>query len=489
MPDDTPTRSQQIEARIDRHVGGAIALNMAPGNMLTIAPKDMAELFEFAKMMAVAGECIPKAFRDKPGACLAIALQAFRTGADPFAVANKAYLVNDRIAYEAQYIHAVVNTSGMLRRRLRATFKGEGVKRRCIIVGDIVGELEPFEYESPEFDKIPVKNSPLWKNDPDQQFFYYASRAWARRYLPEVILGMDTGGDLEERGQMKDITPPPRPTREALQNPRPAETDEAGAEPTEADVEEIARRVIADSVEHGSPTPTYEITEGDGVVYDTDLDEVENHLFDVFKTAQLNGPKAIEAAIENNEPTVDLIRQDGHHELANKLSIEIAQMRRLLQSAKPKRRRATKAEMAERARLREGFTVAKETEIAIQKEAFLPGQNPADGPQAQSPAVVSPQTAALPPGASPAPPPEAATPTQRASYALPMVFEGGKPALHIWAHVRLLDEIRKAKTADEIQLIQDANREHIAAYKATLTPMGGVAFQKDIDDIAKEIRG
>jgi hypothetical protein len=150
-------------------------------------------------------------------------------------------------------------------------------------------------------------------------------------------------------------------------------------------------------------------------------------------------------------------------------------MRRLLQSAKPKRRRATKVEMAER------------------RAAQQQQQNPADGPQAQSPAVVSPQTAAQPSGASPAPPPEAATPTwhwpRERSYGLPMVtLHDGQPALSQWARGRLLEALRKAQTTEEIAGIQKDNREHIAAYKATLTPMGGVAFQKEIDDIAKEIR-
>ena len=208
----------QIEDRIDRERAGAIALNPAPRNMLTIAPTNMSELMEFAKLMCVSGECIPKAFRDKPGACLAIALQAFRTGADPFAVANKAYLVNDRVAYEAQYIHAVINTSGLLKKRLRASYEGEGQTLRCTVRGEIHGEDEPFEYRSPPVAAIPVKNSPLWKGDPEQQLFYYASRAWARRYAPEVILGMDTGEDIESRAI--DVTPPPRPRREDFVKPQ-----------------------------------------------------------------------------------------------------------------------------------------------------------------------------------------------------------------------------------------------------------------------------
>jgi RecT family protein len=231
MPDDD-TRTQQIEARIKPEVSGAIALH-GGGGALTIAPRDMAEMFEFAKLMAVSGPCVRAQFRGNPGACLAIALQAFRTGADPFAVANKAYLVTNRageaqIAYEAQYIHAVINTSGRLKKRLRPTYSGEGQNRSCLILGEVVGEDEPLRYESPPVKNIGVKNSPLWTGDPDQQLFYYSSRAWARRHLPEVLLGMYTRDEI--RGDVIDMDPvdvPPRPRREdyveSSESPLPAE--------------------------------------------------------------------------------------------------------------------------------------------------------------------------------------------------------------------------------------------------------------------------
>jgi hypothetical protein len=214
MPDDV--RTQQIEKRIDPEISGAIALSES-GGARSIAPENMAQMFEFAKLMAISGPCVRPAFRGSPGACLAIALQAFRTGADPFAVANKAYITTSRsgdeqIAYEAQYIHAVLNTSGKLKKRLRPTYSGAGAKRKCTIIGHVVGEDEPLEYESPTIEEIAVKNSPLWKGDPDQQLFYYSSRAWGRRHLPEVLLGMYTPDEI--RSEVIDITPVARPRPE-----------------------------------------------------------------------------------------------------------------------------------------------------------------------------------------------------------------------------------------------------------------------------------
>jgi hypothetical protein len=230
MPDGSNERTQQIEKKIDLDVTGSIALYGSPAGATTIAPKNLTDVMEFAKLMAVSGPCVRPAFRGSPGACLAIALQAFRTGADPFAVANKAYITTNRsgdeqIAYEAQYIHAVLNTSGRLAKRLRAIYSGAGSKRKCTIIGHVVGEEEPLEYESPSIEEIAVKNSPLWKGDPDQQLFYYSTRAWGRRHLPEVLLGMYTPDEI--RGEVIDITPPrPRPEDYA--------TEATSAEQTEA---------------------------------------------------------------------------------------------------------------------------------------------------------------------------------------------------------------------------------------------------------------
>lgn len=208
--------AERIEGKIDRPMTNAVAMS-------TIGPsvpifQNMGEILEFAKIMAIAGTAIPKHLRNNPGACVAISLQAQRWEMDPFAVAGKSYEVNDRIAYESQLIAAVVNTRAPLVERLRVKFEGEGAKRRCIVSGTLIGEEESREVESPEIGSITTKNSPLWKSDPDQQLSYYTKRTWARREVPEVLLGVY---DIDEmraaegrRGPDRavDITPP-RPAR------------------------------------------------------------------------------------------------------------------------------------------------------------------------------------------------------------------------------------------------------------------------------------
>jgi hypothetical protein len=201
MPDDST-------ALTAKPIPGALAISPQRSAM-NVVPQNMAEAIEFARVMSKGGDVIRPAFRDNPGACLAIALQAFRWAADPFAVANKAYLTRNKagetqIAYEAQLVDAIVHTAGVLSKRLRLRYEGQGTSRKCIVTGWIRGEDEPFEYESPTVAEIAVKNSPLWTADRDQQLAYYSKRAWARRHVPEILLGIYTTDEID--GQIIDVT-------------------------------------------------------------------------------------------------------------------------------------------------------------------------------------------------------------------------------------------------------------------------------------------
>jgi hypothetical protein len=172
------------------------------GSGMALMPKDLAETVKFAELMSRSGVAVPKHLRENPGACMAVILQSLHWQYDPFQVANKSYSVNDRLAYEAQLITAVVNTRAPIQGRLKYAFAGEGAALRCTVTGVVDGE--ELIYQSPPVGQIAVKNSPLWKSDPEQQLSYYSGRAWARRHTPEVILGVYSRDEAEE---VKDVTP------------------------------------------------------------------------------------------------------------------------------------------------------------------------------------------------------------------------------------------------------------------------------------------
>lgn len=189
------TRAELIESKLDKKAASALAVSQEAGGMVF---KDMGELLEFSKLMSLSLQAVPPHCRNQPGVCLGICIQAIEWRMSPFAVANKTYLVNDRIGYESQLVHAVIEQRAPIQQRLKHEYIGEGGKRRCKVWATPKGEDEPKVYISPEFDRIQPKNSPLWKTKPDLQLFYNASRDWARMHFPDVIMGVYTEDEMRD---------------------------------------------------------------------------------------------------------------------------------------------------------------------------------------------------------------------------------------------------------------------------------------------------
>jgi hypothetical protein len=174
------------------------------GKTGNVSLANIGDVLEIARLMSKSESAVPKHLRGNPGACLGVAIQASEWGISPYAAANKSYVVNDRLAYEAQLINAVILRRAPIKGRFKFAYQGEGEKRRCK-VSVTCADGEEVSYESPEVGKIPVKNSPLWKGDPDQQLAYYSSRAMCRRHFPDVILGVYTPDEMED--EPRDVTP------------------------------------------------------------------------------------------------------------------------------------------------------------------------------------------------------------------------------------------------------------------------------------------
>src|SRR6266436_6197630 len=109
--------------------------------------ENMMEVMEFSRLMALADIGVPTHLRGNPGACLRIALQADSWGFDPFSVADMSYAVSGRISYMSGLVHAVIERRAPLEGRLRMELRGEGPTRRCKVIGRLIGENAPFEWE------------------------------------------------------------------------------------------------------------------------------------------------------------------------------------------------------------------------------------------------------------------------------------------------------------------------------------------------------
>jgi hypothetical protein len=187
---------ERIESRVNP--ANTAALTIGAGGAMQFS--NMTDIMEFAKLMSVSTVAVPKHLRENPGACLAIVIQASEWQMSPYAVANKSYSVNDRLAYEAQLVAAVILRRAPIKSRFKTEYSGEAEKRKCkVSVTTLDGEV--VFYESPPFGLITPKNSPLWKADPDQQLYYFSSRALCRRHFPDVLLGVYTMDELQDEPQ------------------------------------------------------------------------------------------------------------------------------------------------------------------------------------------------------------------------------------------------------------------------------------------------
>jgi hypothetical protein len=200
----------RLAERVDTAVTGDLVVSDGAGGL---AFANMQQVMEFAKLMAVSAVAVPKHLRMNPGACLAVAVQALEWRMSPYAVANKSYSVNDRLAYESQLIQAVILQRAPIEGRFKVEFTGEGPDRVCTVSAKLRGSDDVVEYKSPRFADITPKNSPLWKTDPDQQQFYYSGRALCRRHFPDVILGVYARDEIDEAqgpDRARDVTPTQR---------------------------------------------------------------------------------------------------------------------------------------------------------------------------------------------------------------------------------------------------------------------------------------
>jgi hypothetical protein len=201
--------------------GNAVA--MASVAMMMDSTKLQA-LVTFAELMSKSSVTVPKHFQGKPADCLAICMQSTQWGMNPFAVAQKTHVTQGgALGYEAQLINAAVIGSGRLVGRPDFEFIGDWnkilgrVEERksdsggkyyvaawpkadenglgVIVSALIAGEAEPRKVQIMMSQAYP-RFSTQWATDPQQQITYLAVRKFARRYLPEVILGVYTKDEL-----------------------------------------------------------------------------------------------------------------------------------------------------------------------------------------------------------------------------------------------------------------------------------------------------
>ncbi|MCC3733682.1 recombinase RecT [Rouxiella badensis] len=199
-------------------------MNAQPSTMNSVSmmfsADGMDRIMKFAELMSAGRVSVPVHFQNKPSDCMAIVMQSMRWGMDPFVVAQKTHVINGTLGYEAQLVNAVVTSSTAVQGRFHFEYGGDwerigGVapdKRDesglFIKVGAILRSETEITWGEPVYlADVKTRNSPLWKTQPKQQIAYLGIKYWARLYCPEVILGVYTPDEVEQRTE-KEVNPP-----------------------------------------------------------------------------------------------------------------------------------------------------------------------------------------------------------------------------------------------------------------------------------------
>ena len=204
--------------------------------------------------------------------CFLVVNQAIRWNFDPFAVMGETYVVGGKLAWQGKLVAAVVNARAGLKTKLDYRFEKKGTPDlACTVMGTFEGEDAPRE-STLSLRDAKTSNS-MWTKDPEQKLAYSAVVRWARRYCPEVVMGVLTDDDLERiKDSERDVTPPAKQTAQerlqarlaqnAQQEPENASTGTLEAksslpadEPPFADVEVVAHQ------EDQSQEPAEEVDE------------------------------------------------------------------------------------------------------------------------------------------------------------------------------------------------------------------------------------
>ena len=195
----------EVEQRVEQVKASGIPMEATIGGVVLRTVPDLAKLSDIISRSRV----LPPHARNDGATCCVLALKAMEWGFPIISVIESSTVINDRLGYTSQMIHAVVEKNAPIKHRLRYEIVGDGEERRCKVWATFKGEDEPHVYLSQPLAKMlearPKRKdgpgfggSPLWETNPEVQMFYSASRQWARIYCPDVILGAYTRDELEE---------------------------------------------------------------------------------------------------------------------------------------------------------------------------------------------------------------------------------------------------------------------------------------------------
>jgi hypothetical protein len=190
-----------------------------------LVPANMTEAMRLAEMMANA-KLVPKDLQKSPADCLMVIQQAIRWDMDPFAVAQECSVIQGKLMHSGKLVAAVVNARGNLAERLSFAYDGNGDARTVTVSGRLQGEASARTV-SVRLGEAKTNNR-VWQTQPDQQLAYHGARVWARRHVPELMLGVYSPEEFSPEEFDEPKRTPPKPAPNVILQPLPPHDAETG---------------------------------------------------------------------------------------------------------------------------------------------------------------------------------------------------------------------------------------------------------------------
>jgi hypothetical protein len=169
------------------------------------AREQLVSAYEEGKVYA-SSDLVPVHFQGKPANCFIAVEIARRINMPVFMVMQHLYVVHGRPGFEAKFVIALVNQSGVFENPLEYEFTGSPSTPEwtCTVSATrkATGKVcaLPFKFATAQAEGWVSKSGSKWKTMPDQMMMYRAAAFFTRVYCPEITMGMQTREELEDIG-------------------------------------------------------------------------------------------------------------------------------------------------------------------------------------------------------------------------------------------------------------------------------------------------
>ena len=179
---------------------------MAPqgGGMLTTF-KDLEQMFRFSEFLAKS-PLLPEVFRGNPGSVMIALNMAQRLRMDPLMVCQNIVIVHGNAGLSGKFAIALLNRSPKYSRIEYRYCNGKDYTGGMQVIGhrkDDPGDKRPDVGTAVTLEMARAEgwtSNKKWQTMPEQMMRYRAAAFFARAFVPEELLGMQTVEELEDVG-------------------------------------------------------------------------------------------------------------------------------------------------------------------------------------------------------------------------------------------------------------------------------------------------